>query len=494
MDPTTLSIERIATAVQRREIAAETLVQAFLARIKALNGELNAFITVDEDGALEQARQIDRRVVAGERLGPLAGVPLALKDLLVTRGLRTTCGSTILRNWVPTYDGTVVGHLRRADAIILGKTNMDEFAMGSSNENSAMGPCRNPWDLQRVSGGSSGGSAASVAARLCAGAVGTDTGGSIRQPAAFCGVSGLKPTYGRVSRYGVVAFASSLDQVGPLATGVDDCAALLEVMGGHDPLDSTSLNLPRPLYREACKRSVVGLKLGIPEEYFGEGLDPEIARSVREAIAAFQRLGVQTTEVSLPHTPQAIATYYLICMAEASANLARYDGVRFGLRSMPQDESGPNALIEMYRHSRREGFGREVKRRIMLGTFVLSAGYYEAYYGKAQRVRTLIRRDFEEAFSRCDAIVAPTSPCTAFPIGAKIADPLQMYLADIFTISCNLAGLPGLSIPCGFSQEQRLPIGLQLLAPPLAEETLFALGGAYQRQFDWHLRLPEVRS
>lgn len=486
MDLCRLSTRDLAQLIRERQISSMEATQAFLRRIEQLDPQINSFIKVDVDGALAAARKIDERLSLGETVGPLAGVPMALKDIFITLGLETTCGSRILKGWIPPFDGTHATRLRQAGAVFLGKLNMDEFAMGSSNENSAFGPCHNPWDLQRVPGGSSGGSAAAVAADLCAAALGTDTGGSIRQPAALCGIVGIKPTYGRVSRYGVVAFASSLDQVGPMTKTVRDSALLLEILAGHDPLDSTSVPQPPGRYLEACDRGITNLRVGVPAEYFVPGMDPEVERSVRSAIAILESLGARVVEVHLPHTQYAIATYYLICTAEASSNLARYDGVRYGFRASEERD-----LMQMYVHTRQEGFGAEVKRRIMLGTFALSAGYYDAYYAKAQQVRTLIRQDFEQAFRQCDVIVTPTSPVAAFKLGEKVADPLQMYLADIFTISCNLAGLPGMSLPCGFT-EAGLPIGLQLLGPPLGEETVFAAAAAYEAATPWHARKPKL--
>jgi len=481
----------LARRIRARTLGAEELTRAYLERIEALDPALQTFIERDAEGALASARSVDRRLARGEEVGCLAGVPLALKDNLVTAGLPTSAGSRILAGWRPPYDGTAVARLRASDAVLLGKLNMDEFAMGSSCESSAHAVCHNPWDLERVPGGSSGGAAAAVAAGLCAGALGTDTGGSIRQPASFCGVTGLKPTYGRVSRYGVIAFASSLDQVGPLARTALDCAALLEVIGGPDPRDSTSIADPLApgSLLQICseRRDLQGLRVGIPREYFGEGgLEPDVERAVREAIETLASLGAELREISLPHTRYAVAAYYVIATAEASSNLARYDGVRYGLRAPSQ------SLARMYGLTRQQGFGPEVKRRIMLGTFALSAGYYDAYYGRAQRVRTLIRRDFERAFAeQCDLIATPTSPFAAFRLGERLADPLQMYLADIFTISCNLAGLPGLSLPCGFTAQQ-LPVGLQLMAPPLSEAALLSVAAVYQRSTSWHLRHPPV--
>jgi aspartyl-tRNA(Asn)/glutamyl-tRNA(Gln) amidotransferase subunit A len=469
-----LSALELAALIRERRASAVEAARAYLERVERLDGKLHAFLRVDRDGALAAARRVDDRLAAGEEVGPLAGVPVALKDIFLTEGLETTCGSRILRGFTPPYEGTAVARLRAAGAVVLGKLNMDEFAMGSSTENSAFGPCRNPHDLARVPGGSSGGSAAAVAADLCAAALGTDTGGAIRQPAALCGVVGIKPTYGRVSRYGVIAFASSLDQVGPFGKTVRDTALLLEVLAGHDPLDSTSLEVPAGRYLQACERGLRGLRIGVPNEYFVPGMDADVEVAVRRAVAQLSEAGAQIVSVSLPHTRYAIAAYYLICTAEASSNLARYDGVRFGPRAV-----GDGSLEAMYEATRGEGFGPEVKRRIMLGTFALSAGYYDAYYGRAQKVRTLIRRDFEEAFRHCDLIATPTSPVPAFRLGERLADPLQMYLADIFTISCNLAGLPGLSLPCGLTRNE-LPVGLQLLGPPLGEEQVFAAAAGYE--------------
>ena len=474
-----LSAAEQARRVRGGTLSARELTEAYLARIADVDGDIGAYLSVDRDGALARANEIDaaRKGKTGEELGPLAGVPVALKDMLVTEGLETTAASKILAGWVPPYDGTAVARMRQAGAVILGKLNLDEFAMGSSTENSAVKPCRNPWDHSRVPGGSSGGSAAAVASFQCAAALGTDTGGSIRQPASFCGVVGCKPTYGRVSRYGVIAFASSLDQVGPLARTVEDTALLLEVISGFDPHDSTSIDRPVPRYRDALSRGVRGLTIGLPDEYFAEGIDPEVTKALDQAIELFQKMGAKTVSVSLPHTKYALPTYYLVAPAEASSNLARYDGVRYGLR-----HDDPKAgLFDMYCKSRGAGFGREVKRRIMLGTFALRSGYYDAYYLKAQKVRMLIKRDFERAFESVDLLLSPTAPTPAFALGEKTANPLDMYLADIFTLSCNLAGLPGMSVPCGFT-EAGLPIGLQLLGKPLAEETLLAAAAAYERE------------
>jgi aspartyl-tRNA(Asn)/glutamyl-tRNA(Gln) amidotransferase subunit A len=458
-------------------------VTEYLARVERLDPQVRAFLTVTRDDALRQAALADARFKAGAPRGPLDGVPVALKDVFCTRGVRTTCGSKILESFVPPYDATVVARLHAAGAVLLGKLNMDEFAMGSSTEHSAFFTTRNPWDLARVPGGSSGGASAVVAADLAALSLGTDTGGSIRQPAAFCGVLGMKPTYGRVSRYGLIAFASSLDQVGPFAKDVEDAALILEVIAGADPMDSTAVDVPVPDYRAALGRGIEGVRVGVPAEYFIDGMDPEVERAVREAITTLEKLGARTEPVSLPHTEYGLAAYYVIAPAEASSNLARYDGVKYGLRV-----SGARDLIDMYSKTRAAGFGNEVKRRVMLGTYVLSAGYYDAYYGQAQKVRTLVRRDFEQAFARVDLIVAPTTPGVAFKMGEK-EDPLQMYLNDIFTIPVNLAGLPGVSIPGGFTQTG-LPIGLQLIGRAFDEATLLRAAHAYQQVTAWHTRKP----
>ena len=480
-----LSVREAAARVRRREISAVALTRAALTRIAAVEPRVGAFLTVAEAEALAAAEAIDRRVAAGDDPGPLAGVPLGIKDNICTAGLRTTAGSRILERFVPAYDATVTARLRRAGAVVVGKVNCDEFAMGSSTENSALGTTRNPWDGGRVPGGSSGGSAAAVAAGECHAALGTDTGGSIRLPAAFCGVVGLKPTYGRVSRSGVIAYASSLDQVGPLARDVADVAVVLGAIAGHDPADSTASPRPTPSYLEALDGTVSGLRLGLPREYFVEGMQPEVEAGVRAAVAELERLGARVEPVSLPFTDYAIATYYLIATAEASSNLARYDGIRYGLRASGRG----GGLTEMYETTRAAGFGAEVKRRIMLGTYALSAGYYDAYYLKAQQVRTLIRRDFEQAFERCDALVTPVAPTTAFRLGEKTADPLTMYLSDIFTISVNLAGLPALALPCGFDGAG-LPIGLQVIGRPFDETTVLRIGHAFEQATEWHRKRP----
>ena len=486
MDLIDLSLLELSRQLASKACSSTEATEASLARIRAVDPRIGAFLRVTEDEARAQARASDERRARGQPLGALDGVPVALKDILCTQGVETTCASRILQGFVPPFDATVVERLRSAGAVLLGKLNMDEFAMGSSNENSAFGPVRNPWDLSRTPGGSSGGSAAAVAAGEAFGTLGTDTGGSIRQPASLCGVTGLKPTYGRVSRFGVVAYASSLDQVGPLARTSDDCAAILSAIAGHDPKDSTSAPQPVPDWLAEANRGVAGLVLGLPREYFVEGADPEVERAVRAAARELERLGAKIVEVSLPHTRYAVATYYLVATAEASSNLARFDGVRYGLRA--RDATG---LAQMYERTRGEGFGPEVKARIMLGTYALSAGYYDAYYLKAQKVRTLIRDDFLKAFSSCDALLTPTSPTAAFRLGEKVDDPLQMYLSDIFTISCNLASLPGMSIPCGLTASG-LPIGLQVLGRPFDEGTLFRIGHAYQQATDWHARRPRM--
>ena len=481
MQLTELTIHQLHDLLREGKTSAQEVTRAFLDRIAATDERINAFISVCEQEALQQAADADARIKAGDG-APLTGIPLALKDIFVTEGLRTTCASRILDNFVPPYNGTAVAKLKEQGAVILGKLNMDEFAMGSSNENSAFGSVRNPWNPECVPGGSSGGSAACVAARQAVATLGTDTGGSIRQPAAHCGVVGLKPTYGRVSRYGVIAYASSLDQVGPVTRDVEDCALLLGAVAGYDPADSTSVDRPVPDYRAALKEGVKGLRVGLPKEYFIEGLDADVKQAVEQAIETLRELGAEPVEVSLPHTEYAVACYYLIATAEASSNLARYDGVRYGQRV---DEG--SGLIDMYMRSRAAGFGTEVKRRIMLGTYALSSGYYDAYYLKAQKVRTLIRQDFLDAFNKVDVILTPVAPTPAFRIGEKTADPLQMYLSDIFTIPVNLAGTCGMSLPCGLSQDG-LPIGLQLIGQPFGEETLLRTAYAFEQASDWHLK------
>jgi aspartyl-tRNA(Asn)/glutamyl-tRNA(Gln) amidotransferase subunit A len=478
-----LGVTQLAEKVRSGALSAEEVAKHTLARIARVDGNVHAFLHVAEEPLLAQARAIDAKRARGEALGPLAGVPVALKDALATRGVPTTAGSRILEGWVPPYDATVVQRLAAADALFPGKTNMDEFAMGSSNENSAYGPCKNPWDASRAPGGSSGGSAAAVAARMTCAALGSDTGGSIRQPAAFTGVVGLKPTYGRVSRYGLVAFASSLDQIGPFASDVPGAARILSAIAGPDERDATSARAPMGDLEAAAAKSPKGLVVGVPEEYFAEGLDAEVEASVREALRALEAEGCTVRPVRLPHTKYAVATYYVLATAEASSNLARFDGVRFGLRVEPWAKSGAAPdLRAMYGATRDAGFGREVKRRILLGTFVLSAGYYDAYYLRAQKARTLVRRDFDEALRDVDAICAPTSPTPAFRLGEKIADPLSMYLADVYTLPASLAGLPAMSVPCA-PTKGGLPVGFQIVGRPWDEATVLTLGAAVERAF-----------
>ena len=479
-----LSISQLGPLLARREVSPLEVTDQLLERIEGLDGQLHTYLTVDADGARAQAREAEGRLAKGEAT-PLTGIPLALKDVLVTRGLRTTCGSRILENFVPPYDATVCARLRQAGAVFLGKVNMDEFAMGSSTENSAFGPTHNPWNRDCIPGGSSGGSAAAVAADLCSASLGSDTGGSIRQPASHCGVVGLKPTYGRVSRYGLVAYASSLDQIGPLTKEVRDAALLLNGIAGHDRRDSTSLDAAVPDYLESLGREIKGLKIGVPREYFGGGLDPDVDAAVRQALKTLEGLGAELVEVSLPHTEYAVAVYYLVAVAEASSNLARYDGVKYGFRGEGR------SLLEMYGATRTQGFGAEVRRRIMLGTYALSAGYYDAYYRKGSQVRSLIRGDFDAAYKKCEVVATPISPTPAFRLGEKMADPLTMYLSDIFTISANLGGIPGISVPCGFSSGG-LPIGLQLMGPPLGEAALFQAAYAFEQATDWHKRKPQL--
>jgi aspartyl-tRNA(Asn)/glutamyl-tRNA(Gln) amidotransferase subunit A len=486
MELTGLTIHELQGLLRRREVTARQVLMAFLKRIAQVEGKIQAYMTVTGLEALRMASRLDRRRQGGEDVGPLAGIPLAIKDVICTQDVPTTCSSKILDGFIPPYDATVMKRLDRAGMVLLGKTNMDEFAMGSSTENSGYKVTRNPWDLDRVPGGSSGGSAAAVTADLCAGALGSDTGGSIRQPAAFCGIVGLKPTYGRVSRYGLVAFASSLDQIGPMTKDVRDAAILLGVIAGHDACDSTSVNVPIPDYAAHLGREVTGLRIGIPKEYFIEGTDPEVATAIHAAINLLESLGAKAESISLPHTEYAVATYYLVATAEASSNLARYDAVKYGFRAREAKD-----LLSMYMKSRQNGFGAEVKRRIMLGTYALSAGYYDAYYLKALKVRTLIRKDFEDAFKRCEVILTPTAPTPAFRLGEKTEDPLTMYLSDIFTISANLAGVPGVCLPCGFTQAG-LPIGLQLLGKPFDEVTLLQVAFAYEQATEWHRRKPPL--
>ncbi len=470
-----LTIDAARSAVQERTTTALALAEAHYDRIQKEDGQIGAFLTLSKERALEQADRMDRMAAEGKTLPPLGGVPVGIKDVMSTRRVRSTAGSKILENYIPPYDCTAVARLEAAGAVVLGKMNCDEFAMGSSNENSAYRPVRNPRDLSRVPGGSSGGSAAAVAADMAVATLGSDTGGSIRQPASFCGVVGLMPTYGRVSRYGLIAFASSLDHIGPLAKTVKDAAIVLRTIAGRDPMDSTSAEVPVPDYVAELDKPVRGMKIGVAKEYFGKGLDDEVRHAVEAAIDRLKGLGCEIVPVSLPHTPYAIPTYYLIATAEASANLARFDGVRYGHRA-----HGVKTLSEMYRRSRDQGFGAEVKRRIMLGTYALSAGYYDAYYLKAQKVRTLLTRDFDEAFRKVDAIVTPTSPTAAFRLGEKSNDPLAMYLADIYTVTADLAGIPGISVPCGETKE-KLPIGLQILGKHFDEGTILRVAHAYEQ-------------
>jgi aspartyl-tRNA(Asn)/glutamyl-tRNA(Gln) amidotransferase subunit A len=477
-----LRIHEAQALLRQGEICSVEVTQAVLDRILSLDNEVKAYLTLAPELALEQAAEADNRRATGEH-HPLLGVPLAVKDVICVEGLPTTCGSRILEEYLPPFSATAIENLRAAGAVILGKTNLDEFAMGSSTENSAYFATRNPWDLSRVPGGSSGGSAAAVAAEMAFGALGSDTGGSVRQPAALCGVVGMKPTYGRVSRWGLVAFASSLDQIGAFARDVADLALLLEVIAGYDPRDSTSVNVPVPDYAAALTGDVSGLRIGVPQEYFVEGMQPEVEAAVRAAFGVLADLGAELVDISLPHTDYALPTYYLIAPSEASANLARYDGLKYGLSLSGED------LWDSYRQTRGQGFGPEVKRRIMLGTYALSAGYYDAYYLKAGKVRTLIRRDFDQALEKCDVLLAPTTPTTAFKIGEKVDDPLQMYLADVFTLALSLAGLPGLSVPCGFDADG-LPIGLQIMGGAFNEATVLRVAHAYEQATDWHLRRP----
>ena len=477
------TVAELAGALRAKKVSSLELTQVFLDRISRYK-QLNAFITVAAERALKEASAADQRIQQG-RGGPLTGIPIAQKDIFCTEGLATTCGSKMLANFVSPYDATVIRKFKDAGAVLLGKTNMDEFAMGSSNETSYFGPVRNPWDAKAVPGGSSGGSAAAVAARLAPGATGTDTGGSIRQPAALCGITGIKPSYGRVSRYGMVAFASSLDQGGPMARTAEDAAVLLNAMAGFDPQDSTSLDKPVPDYTKSLSDDIQGLRIGLPKEYFGAGLSADVAKAVDLAVAEYKKLGAQVVEVSLPNSQLAIPCYYVLAPAEASSNLSRYDGVRYGYRAPKYVD-----LLDMYKKTRAQGFGPEVKRRIMIGTYALSAGYYDAYYLKAQKLRRLIAQDFTRAFEVCDVVMGPTTPTTAFDLGAKSGDPVAMYLSDIYTISVNLAGLPGMSIPAGFGADGR-PIGLQLVGKYFDEARLLNVAHRYQQVTDWHRRVPK---
>ncbi len=500
MTITTTPAAELASALQKGETTSVECTTAFLDRIEATNRTINAFLSVDRDGALAKAEAVDTARAQGKPLGLLAGLPVAVKDVLCTTDQKTTCASRMLKTYKPPYDADVVRRLREADAIILGKTNMDEFAMGGSNENSAYGLVRNPWDTDRAPGGSSGGSAAAVAADMAPLAIGSDTGGSIRQPAGLCGITGLKPTYGRVSRRGLIAFSSSLDQIGPMARSAKECAMLLQAIAGHDPGDSTSLNTPVPDYLTNLEKPLEGLRIGRVAEHFGDGLDPEVAEHVEQTFAAYEAAGATIHEVELPHASYGVPTYYLIAPSEASSNLARYDGAHYGHRwdGTPSDDQGittfDSPLVEMYCRSRAEGFGPEVKRRIMLGTYALSAGYYDAYYAKALRVRRLIRNDFTQAFEKVDLIGGPVSATPAFKLGEKTDDPVSMYLVDLYTVGANLAGIGGISFPCGFTKNN-LPVGFQLQGPALSEPLLLQAAHQYQLTTDWHLqRTPAISS
>ncbi len=481
-----LTIHQLHDLLAKKEVTAREVTEALYNRIRVVEGQVQAYLMLTEEEAYRQADAVDQKIRRGEAIGELEGIPIGLKDILCTEGIQTTCGSKILKGYIPFYDATVIKKLKEKGTIFLGKLNMDEFAMGSSTENSGFQITRNPWDLKCIPGGSSGGSAAAVAADECIAAVGTDTGGSIRQPASCCGVVGLKPTYGRVSRYGLIAFASSLDQVGPITKDVEDCAILLGGISGFDPMDSTSVNIEVPDYKSFLIKNIKGIRIGIPKEYFIEGMDEDVEKSVQGAIDLLSQSGAEIRSISLPHTPYAVAVYYILCTAEASSNLARYDGVKYGFRSNHYDD-----LLEMYSRTRAEGFGKEVKRRIILGTYVLSAGYYDAYYRKASQVRTLMREDFRKAFEEVEVIVTPTAPTPAFQIGEKVEDPLQMYLSDILTIPVNLAGIPALSLPCGFSRKG-LPIGLQIMGKHFDEGTVLRVAYTFEQSTDYHLKKPPI--
>ena len=486
MQLTNLTIREAHEHLTSKKISSFELTQAMLDRIHDLDTKVNSYVTVTDELALEQATKADERLAKGENITSLTGIPFSMKDCISTRNVRTTCSSKILENYVPQYNATVTNKLADAGAVLLGKTNMDEFAMGSTCENSGLFPTHNPWNLDHVPGGSSGGAAASMAASLCTFAIGEDTGGSVRQPAGFCNVTGIKPTYGRVSRYGHIALTSSFDCVGPMTRDVYDCATVLEHIAGNDPHDSTTYQSPVPNYTQHINKPVKGMKLGIPKEYFVAGMEAGVESSIQEAIRQFEQLGMEIHEVSLPHTKYGLPVYYLLLFAEASANLARMDGTRFGLSV----SEGAKDVIDIYLKTRQEGFGDEVKRRIMIGAYALSAGYYEAYYLKAQKVRTLLRRDFETAFASVDLLVAPITPTTAFKLGEKTSDPLEMYLSDIYTVAINPAGVPALALPCGFSKN--MPVGMQLIGKHLDEQTLFQVGHAYQQVTDWHKQLPMI--
>ncbi|MGQ9609988.1 MAG: Asp-tRNA(Asn)/Glu-tRNA(Gln) amidotransferase subunit GatA [bacterium] len=487
MDICQLTSHEIHDLLIKRKISALEVTKSVFQQIDKVEDKIHSYITLTREEALKTAEKVDKKIGSGENISPLSGIPVAIKDVMCTKGVLTTCGSKILSNFIPPYDATVVKKLKDMDVVIIGKTNMDEFAMGSSTETSYFSITRNPWNLDMVPGGSSGGSATSVIAGEAICSLGSDTGGSIRQPAALCGLVGLKPTYGRVSRYGLIAFASSLDQIGPFTKDVTDCAIMLNAISGKDEMDSTSVDLPVPDYTKSLINDVKGIKIGIPKEYFmDEGMEPDVIEKVRSAAKLLEELGAICEEVSLPHTDYGIADYQIISRAEASANLARYDGVRYGYRA-----ENSISLMDMYKKTRSEGFGAEVKLRIMLGTYALSSGYYDAYYLKAQKVRTLIKKDFDEVFKTFDVILTPTSPTTAFKFGEKLDDPLTMYLSDVFTVNCNLAGIPGISIPCGFNSSG-LPIGLQLLAKPFNEEMIFRVAYTFEQNTDYHLKRPNL--
>jgi len=482
-----LTAHEVVNLIQKKKITAYEVMQDIFNQIDKVDNLIKAFLVINRKEALKQAKEIDVKVKNGDEIPPLAGVAVAIKDIIATQGTETTCGSKILKGFIPPYNATVINRLKEAGAIIIGKTNMDEFAMGSSTENSAFGPTHNPWDLERVPGGSSGGSSAAVAADETFVALGTDTGGSIRQPASLCGMVGLKPTYGRVSRYGLIAYASSLDQIGPITKDVVDCALVMNAISGHDNMDSTSVNLEVPDYLKSCHAGIKDLKIGVPKEYFIEGIDPEVKSALDRALKVFEKLGARVEEVSLPHTKYSLPTYYLIATAEASSNLARYDGVQYGYRAEEYKD-----LSSMYQKTRSEGFGSEVKRRIMLGTYALSSGYYDAYYLKAQKVRTLIKEDFDKVFSKYDILVTPVSPTPAFKLNEKVSDPLTMYLSDIYTIPINLAGLPAISINCGYSKSN-LPIGLQIIGRHFSEETILRAAFNFEQNNDVEKRKPSIK-
>jgi len=481
-----LTAHKAINLIKKKKATAYEIIQDIFNQIDKVDNLIKAFLVVEREEALKKAKEIDKKVKNGEKIPPLAGVAIAVKDIIATQGTETTCGSKILKGFIPPYDATVINRLKDAGAIIIGKTNMDEFAMGSSTENSAFGPTHNPWDLERVPGGSSGGSSAAVAADETFVALGTDTGGSVRQPASLCGMVGLKPTYGRVSRYGLVAYASSLDQIGPITKDVTDCALIMKVISGYDKMDSTSVNLGVPDYLKSCQAGIKDLKIGVPKEYFIEGIDREVKDALDKALKIFEKLGARIEEVSLPHTEYSLPTYYLIATAEASSNLARYDGVQYGYRTEDYED-----LSSMYQKTRSEGFGSEVKRRIMLGTYALSSGYYDAYYLKAQKVRTLIKEDFDKAFSKYDILITPTSPTPAFKLNEKVSDPLTMYLSDIYTIPINLAGIPAISLNCGYSKNN-LPIGLQIIGKHFSEETILRAAFNFEQNCEVEKKKPEI--